>query len=129
MKIIKFTTLTINHNKRKNCECDTPAYEVDSVNREVSCKKCGAIVEPFEAIYKIAKHYEKLQEEVNRLLEQKKELAGYKPWLLTIRKLEKECRNGIMVLGCPHCHKGILFEEMTYWVNKERELQRREKEE
>lgn len=34
-----------------------------------------------------------------------------------------------MALRCPHCDKGILFEEMTEWTNKERELQRRKFEE
>jgi hypothetical protein len=131
--VIKITTLTINRNKRKNCDCydsyprQVPQYEIDTTNREVICKHCGVIVDPFDALLIISKRWERVSEEINSLFAQARELREYKPWLLTIRKLEQQCRSGTMVLSCPHCHEGILFEEMTAWTNKEIELDRRKK--
>ncbi|MDF2631410.1 MAG: hypothetical protein K0Q85_6 [Caproiciproducens sp.] len=128
--VIKFTTLKTDYGKKKHCTCYEyrrvwPQYIVDTQNREITCKLCGNVVDHFEAMLKIANRGERLEEEVNSLCDRAKELSNYKPWLKRIRELESYCRSGTMVLSCPHCHQGILFEEMTGWTNKERELQRR----
>jgi hypothetical protein len=131
--VVKLTTLIINRDKHKNCDCyehwyidrKWPSYEIDTTNREVTCRHCGAIVDPFEALLTISEKHDRCMQELTDLFNQAKELSEYKPWLLVIRELERECRSGKMVLSCPHCNKGILFEEMTCWINKERELERR----
>lgn len=129
--VIPLTTLSINRNKKKHCTCYTeyprkyPQFEIDTTNREITCQHCGIVVDPFEALLNISRRDEKMMKETNRLLLQARELANYKPWLLTIRELERKCRSGEMILSCPHCSEGILFEEMTYWINKNIELQRR----
>lgn len=129
--VVSITALTINRNKRKNCECynsypkKRPAYEIDAVNKEITCRYCGVVIDPFDALLHISNEWEFVEEDTKRLLEQRKEIVNYKPWLLIIRNLEKECRGGSMIPSCPHCHKGILFEEFSGFTNKEMELQRR----
>jgi len=128
--VIKFTTLKINRGKEKHCTCYEynrvwPQYDVDSSNREVTCRRCGEIVDPFDAIYNLAAHGERLENDVNGLYDQAVELQNYKPWLLRAREFERRIRGGEMIPSCPHCGKGILLDEMNGYTNKERELQRR----
>lgn len=128
--VIKFTTLKTDRSKKKRCSCydynrHWPQYVIDTENREITCELCGNVVDPFDAMLMLCRRGDKLEDQVNGLYRQAQEIANYKPWLLRIRDLEKRCREGTMVLSCPHCDEGILFEEMTYWVNKEMELNRR----
>ena len=131
--VISIKTLKREFGKEKHCTCyefghfppNPVRYELDMKNREVICVCCGESVDPFDALSTISEKWEKINYDVECAQKLKKELYNYKPWLLMIRDLERNCRSGTMVLSCPHCHSGILFEEMTAWVNKERELQRR----
>ena len=50
-KIKRIDVLKVEYGKRKLCECRNPHYEIDNVNKIVQCEDCGAIVEPFEALY------------------------------------------------------------------------------
>jgi hypothetical protein len=126
-KIIKIETLRINRDIYKRCRCAywERKYEVDPQNREVTCKKCGSRVDPFDAIYDMAKHYERLEEEVQRLLEQRKEIINYKPHMIVFRNLESNYRGKKMLPSCPHCHRGFFFEEIVNWTNREIEERRR----
>lgn len=130
--IVQLTTLQINRHKKKHCECYNsyprkyPSYEIDSENREVICRHCKNIVDPFEALLNIAHNDEKRNEQINLLFKQAEELINYKPWLRTIKVIEKNVRGGEMIPYCPHCHKGILMEELADgFINKKRELERR----
>lgn len=44
-EIISFNLARIERGREKLCKCDPPHYEVDTVNRIVSCQDCGATVE------------------------------------------------------------------------------------
>jgi hypothetical protein len=131
--VIQLTTLKINHTKNKRCTCyesyshphKWPSYEIDTQNREIICQHCKAVVEPFEALLKISRRDEKLIQDTEYLLKQARELANYKPWLRSIKSIESNVRNGEMIPCCPHCHQGILLEELNSYTNKARELERR----
>jgi len=120
-KIIKIETLRINRDIYKRCRCQTHErrYEVDPQNREVICKNCGSRVDPFDAIEDISRHYERIEEETQRLLDQRKEIMNYKPWLLVIRKLEQRYRGKAMLPCCPHCREPFYLEEIATWTNRE----------
>jgi len=125
-KIIPISTLRINRDKNKKCTCRNRKFEIDTQNREISCQECGAIVHPYDALFDIAMHYERLEEEVSNLLAVRKQIVDYKPHLLVMRELEKIYMGGRMLPCCPHCHKGIHAKELLVSsVSKKHEEQRR----
>ena len=132
-KLVELTTFKRNKKITRHCQCyewptypkKSPAFEIDFTNREVICRHCGNTVDTFYAFEILCKQDENREQELEQLYEQAKELYNYKPYLKVIKQLEKECRGGKMILSCPHCSGGILFEEMNNWKSKEMELQRR----
>jgi hypothetical protein len=120
-KIQRIDVLRVERGKRKLCDCWEPSYEIDSENRIVICKTCGAIVDPFEALLKIARHYDRLNEETAALLEQRREILNYKPHLLLLREFAEHYGNGrgrnSMVPCCPHCGKPFDL-PITNWCNR-----------
>jgi hypothetical protein len=128
-KVVSINSLRIVRDKKKKCTCGGyggyRAFEIDTKNKEVLCVKCGAVVQPYDAICELADYYERLQADVKSLLEQRKQILNYKPHLLDIRKLERTYRGGTMLPACPHCGRGIQANEFNVSVNKEMELERR----
>jgi len=125
--IIPIDILRIERNQHKKCTCIKPKYTIDVSLREVHCKRCGAKVEPFDALTEIARDIERWNSEIERMLKQRQELADWKPWLIALRRVEKTYRGGKMIPSCPHCGRGILAEELAddCSVYKDRELERR----
>ena len=124
--IIPISTLIINRGRNKKCTCRNRKFEIDTQNREVCCQECGAIIDPYTALVDIANNYERLGEEVNFLLEQRKRILDWKPHLISMRKLELIYRGCKMIPCCPHCKNGIYAEELlVYSVSKQHEKQRR----
>ena len=124
-KIIPISTLRIIMDKNKKCTCRNRKFYIDTQNREISCQECGAIVHPYNALFDIAMHYERIEEEVNNLLAVRQQIVDYKPHLLAMRELEKIYRRD-MLPSCPHCHKGIYAKELLIsGVSKKHEEQRR----
>lgn len=119
-KVKRIDVLRVEYGKRKLCECFQPHYEVDYQNRLVYCKDCGAIVDPFETIVELARHYERLGEQVEALLEQRRQIANYKPHLVAIKELEQHYRaqKYSMVPCCPHCGEAFDLPELTHWANR-----------
>ncbi len=127
--VVSLEVLRINRNIDKRCKCDKPDYVVDKQNREVCCGKCGSRVDPFDAIYDLARNWERVEEDTKRLLEQRKQIANYKPHMVVFRKLEQHYRgNKDMLPCCPHCDRGFHFEELTHWRDAEFEKKLRERE-
>jgi len=131
--VIKFNTLKANYRKEKHCTCydwgypedKWPRYEIDTTNREVFCKECGNVVDAFDAMLMLTERGKRLEDEISGLYEQAVEISKYKPWLLVVREIERNVRGGEMIPTCPHCHKGILLEEIKGYTNKQMELERR----
>lgn len=116
----RIDVLRVEFGKRKLCECYNPHYEIDYQNRLVYCLDCGAIVDPFEALVKLARHYERIGEQVEALLEQRREIASYKPHLVVLKELEKRYRSQhfSMVPCCPRCGEPFDLPELTHWANR-----------
>jgi len=133
-KVIPIRTLRILRGQRKHCECyewhtfpkKQPHFLIDHNNREIICEHCGNVVDAYEALTILSKRWDDVNRNVEQLLEQAKEIQAYKPWLKIVKQFERSIQRGKMVPCCPHCSKGILLEELTYFVNKERELSRRQ---
>lgn len=125
-KIIPISMLRTNWDNKKKNLCEHGEYEVDVTNKEVTCVKCGANVNPFDAIFDITRHYEKIHRDVERLLEERKQILNWQPHLVALRELERIYRGGTMLPCCPHCGRGVEASELTRgMVNKRVELERR----
>lgn len=61
-KVLSFDLLKVERNRGKLRKCDPPHLEVDPVNRIVTCKDCGATIDPLEALLSICKYNEQLEE-------------------------------------------------------------------
>lgn len=118
--IKRIDILRVEYGKRKLCQCRIPHYEIDVQNHFVYCTDCGAIVDPFEALLKIAKVCDRLDSEVEELLEQRREIENYKPHLVVMKELERKYRANhfSMVPCCPHCYEPFDLPELAHWVSR-----------
>lgn len=119
-KVVRLDVLRVEYGKKKLCSCQIPHYEVDYQNRLVTCLDCGAVLDHFTALCSLASFYERLNSDVERLLEQRREIANYKPHLIVMKKLEQQYRgnNYSMVPLCPHCKEPFDLPELTHWCNR-----------
>lgn len=116
-EIKRFDVIRVEYGKRKLCECREPHYEVDFQNRLVSCLDCGAIVDAFDALVKITRHYDRLADYDQYLLETRRKLVNYKPRLAIIKELEHRYRSKTYpeFPVCPRCGEAFDFSEITQW--------------
>lgn len=112
-KVLKFDIARVNYGRRKICQCLNPHYEIDVQNRLVVCKDCGAIIDPFDALVDLAKHYERIERWNQAALDQRREIENYKPRLLVIRELEKRYRGQKMIPRCLHCGEPFDLKEIA----------------
>lgn len=126
--IKRFDILKIEYGKKKLCQCFDPHYEIDMQNRLVYCIDCNAIIDPFEVLCSLARHYSRIENQVNGLLEQRRKIVNYKPWLLVFRDLESRYRSKEMLPCCPECGKPFYFEQINTWTSRKMEELRRERE-
>lgn len=118
--IKRIDVLKVEFGKQKLCQCLNPHYEIDYQNRLIYCSDCGAIVDAFEAITNIAQRYSRLGDQVEALLEQRRQIDNYKPHLVAIKKLEHCYRQNkfSMVPCCPRCHQPFDLTELSHWANR-----------
>lgn len=89
-EIISFSLAKIERGREKLCKCDPPHYEIDTVNRIVSCQDCGATVDAFDALLALARRYELLEDEQRKMLSKAK-LYG------AMARDHERVRNGIRI--------------------------------
>lgn len=128
-KVVELEVLRINRNIDKRCKCYRweRNFTIDTTNKKVYCRCCGAEVDPYEALEDIAEYYERLQNHTKMLLEQRKQIDSYKPWMVVFRDLERQYREKKMLPVCPHCDRAFYFEEISQWTNRELEEKRRQR--
>ncbi len=117
--VIHIDVLKANYARNKICKCQVPKYEIDYKNRLVYCRTCGAIIEPFEALYRLALSYQEINDEIDRAIEYKRELQNYKPFLRQAKRYEQMMRKKNMLPICPKCREVFKWEELTGMANKE----------
>ncbi len=109
--------LRVNYSAKKNCQCPSPKYVVDTQNHVIECEKCGAYVDPFAAMLALAKRHEELNAQLERMNRKRKEIATYKPHVIVIRELERQYRGRKMLPCCPHCKQAFYLEDIRSWVD------------
>ncbi len=123
-KVLSFTLYKAERGREKICKCNPPHLEIDTTNRIVVCKDCGATIDPFEALLTFAEYteeYEKYQEEALEKINSYREMANEELRRRMRNKAFKDMdinyRNGMY----PHCPKcGEMFDPMklTHWGSK-----------
>ena len=116
-KIKDIDVIRLNRNLRKICKCQAPHFEVDTTNRLVTCKDCGAIWDAFDVLVYLCRDYERLKEQVDALYEQRKQIAMYKPHRVVIKNIETNYKGGKMLPRCPKCNEIFKLEDLTCWSN------------
>lgn len=117
-KVVNIETLIINRRREKNCKCPKPHYEIDIQNHLVYCQDCMAVVEPFEALVQLARHYEEINDGIQYAKKYKKELMDYKPYLREAKRYEQMMRQKDMLPLCPKCHKPFEWSKVIEMINK-----------
>lgn len=72
-ELIRLDLIRIDKNTKKDCTCQQPNYDLDADNRRATCVACGAIVDHFDALLKIARRHE----DYNYLMQQRRDQAIY----------------------------------------------------
>jgi len=117
-KLVSLDHIRINRGIDKICTCKNRKYILDTTNRRINCSSCGAVIDPYDAMYDLSRKSEDMMDSVERLLEQRKQILNYKPWLVTIRKLEKRYRGKKTIPCCPRCDEPFYLEELVHWMGK-----------
>ena len=108
-KIISFSLLQTVKGREKICQCNPPHYEIDPVNRTVTCKDCGAIIDPINALITICEHTDKLAEYQREALQKARTYAELADKEFRRRIKNKACKDmdknycmGLLPV-CPKC--------------------------
>lgn len=110
----------IQQRRRKACDCKNRTYSLDTNNREVTCKKCGQVVDPFDALIDIVSRWESIERYLILMQEEQQKMAR---WLvnhkepLAVKPLIEKYRRGLLPY-CPHCNKMLDIYNLTSWGNK-----------
>lgn len=118
-QIVSIDALRIARGVNKRCRCLAARFLVDEDVREVTCRDCGARVDPFDACLRIMRHYDSIRDDVLALQDQQRRIADYKPHLRIMQRLEREYRGKKMLPVCPVCGEAFYFERITGWTNRE----------
>lgn len=123
-KVISFDVIKINRDCRKICTCKPPAYEIDVKNRLIQCTECGAYIDPFDAMVELATNGERLEKQLEELIERKKSYAKEVNELYTKRfRLKKfrdlqNCYLKDLMPYCPRCEQPFDPTEITSHSHK-----------
>jgi len=118
-RVIGLDQIRIARGMGKICKCENRTFVIDTDNRRVTCGGCSAVVDPYDALYELAYNDERRTRDVERLMEQRKEIASYKPWLVVIKSLESHYRGHKMLPYCPRCSEPFYLEEIVGWVARD----------
>lgn len=121
-EIISFNLARIERGREKLCKCDPPHYEVDTVNRIVSCQDCGATVDAFDALVTLARRYELVEDAQRKMLSKAKlygEMADAEFRRMrrnkTFRDMDENRRKGLYPI-CPKCSEVIDPVDIRHWT-------------
>ncbi|WP_174615253.1 hypothetical protein [Virgibacillus ihumii] len=115
--VVQITDLRIDQNAGKVCTCHKPKRIINTKSRQIYCEQCGARLDAFDVLINLARQMKDDNHAVHRLREQAEQLKNYKPWLKTIRNLEKEYRGKKRLPNCPRCSEPFYLEELTNWTD------------
>lgn len=122
--VLSFTLFKVEKGREKICKCNPPHYEIDPVNRIVTCMDCGATLDAFEALTVFCnyiKEYEDYQEEAIKKINVYRELANEESRRRFKNKAFREMDSKYKSDMLPHCPEcGEVFDPMKIqrWTNR-----------
>lgn len=102
-----------------DCKCRNENIYIDIQNKRIECAKCGAILDPFDVVYRLLYQEERYMERIKFLRQQCEELEK---WLLNnrmgsaLREVASNLRQK-KVPECPHCGYGIDITNLKCWMS------------
>ena len=109
--------LIVDYSRRKVCECKGTTYLLDGKNRLVYCQKCGAIIDPFEALLNMARSADRVHDYLNAYRElAEKERRAYERYK-GVNDITRKARQGLIPV-CPHCEKPVAPEKINTFINR-----------
>lgn len=123
-KVLSFTLFKVEKGREKICRCNPPHYEIDTENRIVVCKDCGATLDAFEALLSLYNYMDAFREYQQKALEKAKvygELAD-KEWRRRMKNkafkdMDSNYHNDLYPI-CPKCGEMIDPIKITQYANK-----------
>jgi hypothetical protein len=77
------------------------------------------VVDPFEAMLDVARHYERINEQHQALDAQRREWIKQKPHSVLFKRLEQQYMRGEMLPYCPKCENLFDFKDVRCFGNAE----------
>lgn len=102
-KIISFSLLQVECGRERLCNCQTPHFELDSVNRIVVCKDCGAVIDSFDALLKLGKHMDHYAEYQEKALDKARAYAE-----MADKEFRRRMKNRAFKEMDAHYHEGLM---------------------
>ncbi len=119
--VISFDLVKINKGKEKICKCKNPHYELDVVNRLVMCDDCGAILDPFDALYSLAERMKEVEDLQHKMIDKAStytkmanEEFGRMIKNRRFREMDNNYKRGLFPF-CPNCNTKIDPLKITEW--------------
>ena len=110
--------LRIKRGTKKICRCFEPNMIVDPDSRTVYCGECGAEIEAFEAIKRLAYDGDRWQKRRNMLVDEVAELEKKRCVTNKFRELERDYRTAKMLPCCPNCKEAFEFDDIVSWTGR-----------
>lgn len=112
--VLQFQFLKIEKGRSKLCKCNPPHYEVDVVNRIVTCTDCGAVIDPFEALVTLCSYEDRFTEYQEKALKKVKVYSE-----MADKEFRRRIKNAAFKnMDSPQCKKIINPVEITNYANK-----------
>lgn len=118
-KVVNIFPAIIARDRQKICQCKNPTYIIDENNHLVSCKECGAILDPWSVLFEIASRWEKIAETMADEKEKLELLRAEERRILRFRGVQDITRNfkkGMWPV-CPECQKAFDPSTINHFVN------------
>ncbi len=124
--IIRFDIARIQRDRKKLCQCVSPHYDIDPANRIVECRDCGAIVDAFDALVKLAEHGEEV-EKMEKNMKEKAKTYGkmasdeFNRMIKNriFRDMQSYYRKNMLPI-CPECGRSFDPVKIVRWTKNER---------
>lgn len=123
-EVISFDLFRIERGREKICKCNPPRLVIDVQNRIVTCECCGATLDGFEALMKLADYLDEIEAYKNSTLYIANKYAKLadKEWRRRMRNkvfkdMDKNYMDGLYPY-CPKCGEMINPVKITRWGNK-----------
>jgi hypothetical protein len=99
----------------KRCYCHSPRFVLREDTRTVYCRQCGAQMDAYRALERLARGWDEVNAQVHRLLKERQELLDWQPHRILVKEINDTLTHRAtqnMIPVCPHCGEGIEYQEL-----------------